>query len=96
VRRLALQAQHQQEHDSLGRRAHALVLEVHRRRELIARAALGDARRKKAAAEAALESLRAEEAAPAARPSPAPRRAIGQPRRQHASPPNSERQPARR
>ena len=63
VRRLALQAQHQQEHDSLGRRAIALVVEVHRRRELIARAALGEARRKKAAAEAALESLRAEETA---------------------------------
>ncbi|MEP7040638.1 MAG: chromosome segregation protein SMC [Chloroflexota bacterium] len=61
VRRLALQAQHQQEHDSLGRRARSLVLEIHRRRELIARAALGEARRKKAAAEAALESLRAEE-----------------------------------
>jgi chromosome segregation protein len=63
VRRLALQAQHQQEHDSLGRRARALVVEVHRRREVIARAALGEARRKRAAAEAALESLRAEETA---------------------------------
>ncbi len=63
VRRLALQAQHQQEHDSLGRRARSLVLEVHRRREVIARAALGEARRKRAAAEAALESLRAEETA---------------------------------
>lgn len=63
VRRLALQAQHQQEHDSLGRRARALVLEVHRRREVIARAALGEARRKKAAADAALESLRADETA---------------------------------
>jgi chromosome segregation protein len=63
VRRLALQAQHQQEHDSLGRRALALVVEVHRRRELTARAALGEARRRKAAAEAALESLRAEETA---------------------------------
>jgi chromosome segregation protein len=63
VRRLALQAQHQQEHDALGRRARALVLEVHRRRELIARTALGEARRRKAAAESALEALRSEEAA---------------------------------
>jgi chromosome segregation protein len=63
VRRLALQAQHQQEHDSLGQRARTLVVEVHRRRELIARAALGEARRRKAAAEAAVEALRADEAA---------------------------------
>jgi chromosome segregation protein len=63
VRRLALQAQHQQEHDALGRRARELVVEVHRRRELIARTALGEARRRKAAADAALEAVRAEEAA---------------------------------
>jgi chromosome segregation protein len=63
VRRLALQAQHQQEHDSLGRRARTLVIEVHRRRELAARAALGEARRRRAGAEAALEALKAEEAA---------------------------------
>ena len=63
VRRLALQAQHQQEHDALGRRARTLVAEVHHRRELIARAALGEGRRRKAAADAALEALRAEEAA---------------------------------
>ena len=63
VRRLALQAQHQQEHDALGRRARSLVVEVHRRREVMARAALGEARRRKAAADAALEALRAEEAA---------------------------------
>ena len=63
VRRLALQAQHQQEHDALGRRARALVAEAHRRREVAARAALGEARRRVAAAEAALEGLRAEEAA---------------------------------
>jgi len=63
VRRLALQAQHQQEHDALGRRARTLLVEVHRRRELIARTALGEARRRKAAAEAAVEALRAEEAA---------------------------------
>jgi chromosome segregation protein len=63
VRRLALQAKHQQEHDSLGRRARALVLESHRRREAAARSALGDARRRAAAAEAELEALRAEQAA---------------------------------
>ncbi|MEO8639036.1 MAG: chromosome segregation protein SMC [Chloroflexota bacterium] len=63
VRRLALQAQHQQEHDALGRRARTLVVEVHRRRELLARTALGEARRRKAAAEAAVVALRAEEAA---------------------------------
>ena len=63
VRRLALQAQHQQEHDVLGHRARTLVIEVHRRRELIARTALGEARRRMAAAEAAVEALRAEEAA---------------------------------
>ncbi len=63
VRRLALQAQHQQEHDALGRRARALVAEAHRRREVAGRAALGEARRRVAAAEAALEGLRAEEAA---------------------------------
>ncbi len=61
VRRLALQAQHQQEHDSLGRRARTLVVEVHRRREAIAREALGDARRRKAAADAELAALRADE-----------------------------------
>ncbi|HEX6129947.1 MAG TPA: chromosome segregation protein SMC, partial [Candidatus Limnocylindria bacterium] len=63
VRRLALQAQHQQEHDSLGRRARALVQESHRRREQAARSALGEARRRAAAAEAALEELRAQQAA---------------------------------
>ena len=63
VRRLALQAQHQEEHDALGRRARTLVVEVHRRRELMARTALGEARRRKAAAEAAVEALRADETA---------------------------------
>ena len=58
VRRLALQAEHQQQHDTLGARAHALVLASHRRREHAARAALGDARRRSAAAEAALEAYR--------------------------------------
>ncbi len=58
VRRLALQAQHAQEHDSLVTRARALVLEAHRRRESSERQALGDARRRAAAAEAALEEHR--------------------------------------
>ncbi|MGZ6372397.1 MAG: hypothetical protein ACXWL8_03285, partial [Candidatus Limnocylindria bacterium] len=61
--RLALQAQHQQEHDALGVRARSLVLEVHRRRELIARTALGESRRRRAAAEASLDALRSDEAA---------------------------------
>jgi chromosome segregation protein len=59
VRRLALQAEHQQQHDTLGSRARALVTASHRRREQAARAALGDARRNAAAAEAALEAYRA-------------------------------------
>ena len=63
VRRLALQAQHQEEHDALGRRARTLVVEVHHRRELVARTALGEARRRKAAADAAVEVLRADETA---------------------------------
>jgi chromosome segregation protein len=63
VRRLALQAQHQQEHDVLGRRARALVGEGHRRSETAARSALGEARRRSAAAEAALEAHRAAQAA---------------------------------
>jgi chromosome segregation protein len=63
VRRLALQAQHQQEHDALGRRARTLVIEVHRRREQGARTALGEARRRHAAAQADVDALRAEEAA---------------------------------
>jgi chromosome segregation protein len=61
VRRLALQARHQQEHDALGRRARALVVESHRRREAAARSTFGEARRRAAAAEAALEALRAEQ-----------------------------------
>jgi len=63
VRRLALQAEHQQEHASLGRRARALVREGHRRRERGLREALGDARRREAAALSAAETLRAELAA---------------------------------
>jgi chromosome segregation protein len=63
VRRLALQAQHQQEHDQLGARARALVSESHRRREAAMRSALGEARRRAAAAEAAVAALRGEQAA---------------------------------
>jgi chromosome segregation protein len=63
VRRLALQAEHQQQHDSLGARARALVAESHRRRERAARSTLGDARREAAAAEAALAAFRESEEA---------------------------------
>lgn len=63
VRRLSLQAQHQQEHDELGGRAHALVRESHRRREAHERAALGEARRRAASTEAELEAFRAEQEA---------------------------------
>ena len=63
VRRLALQAQHQQEHDTLGQRARALVIESHRRRDVAARSHLGEARRRAAAAEVALDGLRAHEVA---------------------------------
>ncbi|MGH2797140.1 MAG: AAA family ATPase [Thermoleophilaceae bacterium] len=61
VRRLALQAEHQQQHDQLGDRARALVAESHRRRAGSARSALGDARRTAAADEAALAAFRAEQ-----------------------------------
>jgi chromosome segregation protein len=61
VRRLALQAEHQQQHQALTMRARALVLASHRRREQAARAALGDARRAAAEAEAALETFRGEQ-----------------------------------
>jgi chromosome segregation protein len=59
VRRLAMQAEHQQQHDTLGSRARALLLTSHRRREQAVRAALGDARRRAAAADAALDEYRA-------------------------------------
>jgi len=59
VRRLGLQAEHQQQHDTLGARARALVAAHHHRRERAARAVLGDARRSAAAAEAELEAYRA-------------------------------------
>jgi chromosome segregation protein len=58
VRRLGLQAEHQQQHDALGARARGLVGASHRRREQVARSALGDARRAQAAAESALEAFR--------------------------------------
>ncbi len=57
VRRLAMQAEHQQQHDTLGARARALVTASHRRREQAARAELGEARRRAAAAESALGRL---------------------------------------
>ena len=63
VRRLALQAEHQQEHSSLGRRVRRLIAESHRRRERGLRAELGEARRAAAAAEAALEGHRSQQEA---------------------------------
>ena len=63
VRRLAMQAEHQQQHDTLGARARALVITSHRRREQAARAELGDARRRAAAAESALAAYREEQEA---------------------------------
>jgi chromosome segregation protein len=63
VRRLALQARHQQEHDALRGRARGLVLEAHRRRERGLRAALGEARRRAASAEAELEAFRSAQVA---------------------------------
>jgi len=58
ARRLALQAQHQQQHDGLVARARGLVELSHRRRERAARTALGEARRAAAAAESAVEAHR--------------------------------------
>ena len=58
VRRLAMQAEHQQQHDTLGARARALVTASHRRREQAARAELGEARRRSAAADSALAAYR--------------------------------------
>jgi len=63
VRRLALQAEHQQQHDALGARARALVTISHERREQAARGALGEARRTAAAAAAALNAFREARAA---------------------------------
>jgi chromosome segregation protein len=61
VRRLALQAEHQQQHATLGRRALGLVQETFRRRERSAHEGLGEARRRAAATEAALEAFRADQ-----------------------------------
>jgi chromosome segregation protein len=58
VRRLALQAEHQQQHDTLGARARGLVVASHARRERQARAILGEARRAAAAAESELTAFR--------------------------------------
>ncbi len=62
MRRLALQARHQQEHDQLRQRGRSLVVELHRRREQSLREALGEARRGAAAAAAAADAFRAEQA----------------------------------
>ena len=62
VKRLALQAEHQQQHDTLGARARALVMASHHRREQRARGELGEARRAAAAAEAALDAYRTSQA----------------------------------
>jgi chromosome segregation protein len=61
VRRLALQAEHQQQHETLGRRALGLVQESFRRRERSAHDSLGEARRRAAATEAALEAFRTDQ-----------------------------------
>jgi chromosome segregation protein len=63
VRRLALQAEHQEAHDRLGARARALVVEHHVRRGQALQASLGEARRRAAAVAADLESERAQQAA---------------------------------
>ncbi|MDQ6682401.1 MAG: AAA family ATPase, partial [Chloroflexota bacterium] len=58
ARRLGLQAQHQQEHDSLGHRARWLVGTLHRRRQHLLQERAGEARRAVAAAEGALAAFR--------------------------------------
>ncbi len=58
ARRLALQAEHQQQHDTLGARARALVIASHDRRERRAREVLGEARRAAALAESQLAAHR--------------------------------------
>ncbi len=58
VRRLALQAEHQETHDRLGLRARALVLEHHARRAQSLQTSLGEARRRAAALAADAESER--------------------------------------
>jgi len=62
VRRLALQAEHQQQHDSLVARARALVTVSHRRRERRVRSEHGEARRAAAAAEGVLAAFRERQA----------------------------------
>lgn len=62
VRRLALQAEHQEAHDRLGARARALVIEHHARRGQVLQGSLGEARRRAAAVAADLESERAQQA----------------------------------
>ena len=59
VKRLALQAEHQEAHDKLGLRARALVLEHHARRAQALQTSLGEARRRGAALTEALETERA-------------------------------------
>jgi chromosome segregation protein len=61
VRRLALQAEHQEAHDRLGGRARALVIEHHSRRGQVLQASLGEARRRAAAVAADLDSERAQQ-----------------------------------
>ena len=63
VRRLALQAEHQEAHDRLGRRARALVLEHHARRAQALQTSLGEARRRAAALAAELEAERGSQSA---------------------------------
>ena len=62
VRRLALQAEHQEAHDRLGGRARALVIEHHTRRGQVLQATLGEARRRSAAVAADLVAERAQQA----------------------------------
>ncbi len=63
VKRLALQAEHQEAHDRLGRRARALILDHHGRRAQSLQTGLGEARRRAAALDADLEAERASQAA---------------------------------
>lgn len=63
VRRLALQAEHQEAHDRLGRRARALVLEHHARRAQAFQTSLGEARRRSAALTDELEAERGSQSA---------------------------------
>jgi len=62
VRRLALQAEHQEAHDRLGGRARALVLEHHARRGQVLQSSMGEARRRAAAVTADIEAERAAQA----------------------------------